>query len=55
MELDALSIRDLCQRGVIMHVNEVSRVKAINVVAKGHGESEECLFDVASEMEIHEA
>ena len=34
-----------------MHVNKVSHVKTINLVAKELGESEDWLFDVAAEME----
>jgi hypothetical protein len=34
-----------------MHINKVSHVKTINLVAKELGESEDWLFDVATEME----
>jgi hypothetical protein len=34
-----------------MHVNKVSHVKTINLVAKDLGEDKEWLFDVAMEME----
>jgi hypothetical protein len=34
-----------------MHVNKVSHVKSINLVAKDLGEDEDGLFDVAMEME----
>ena len=34
-----------------MHVNKVSHVKTINLVAKDLGEDEDWLFDVAMEME----
>ncbi len=34
-----------------MHVNRVSHVKTINLVAKDLGEDEDWLFDVAMEME----
>ena len=37
-----------------MHVNKVSHVKTINLVAKDLGESEDWLFDVAAEMEIED-
>ena len=37
-----------------MHVNKVSHVKTINLVAKELGESEDWLFDVANEMEIED-
>ena len=36
---------------LIMHVNKVSHVKTINLVAKDLGEDEDWLFDVAMEME----
>ena len=51
MELDAKSIRDLGSGSVIMHVNTVSHVKAINLVAEELGEDEDWLFEVAVEME----
>jgi hypothetical protein len=34
-----------------MHVNKVSCVRTINLVAKDLGEDEDWLYDVASEME----
>jgi hypothetical protein len=34
-----------------MHVNKVSHVRTITQVAADLGESEDCLFDVATEME----
>ena len=34
-----------------MHVNKVSHVRTINLVAKDHGEDENWLFDVAMEIE----
>jgi hypothetical protein len=34
-----------------MHVNKVSSVRTINLVAKDLGEDEDWLYDVASEME----
>jgi len=37
-----------------MHVNKVSHVKTISLVAKDLGESEDWLFDVANEMEIED-
>ena len=37
-----------------MHVNKVSHVKTINLVAKELGESEDWLFDIANEMEVEE-
>ena len=37
-----------------MHVNKVSHVKTINLVAKELGESEDWLFDIAAEMETED-
>jgi hypothetical protein len=37
-----------------MHVNKVSHVKTINLVAKHLGESEDWLFDVANEMDVED-
>ena len=37
-----------------MHVNKVSHVKTIGLVAKELGESEDWLFDVANEMEVED-
>ena len=37
-----------------MHVNKVSHVKTISLVAKGLGESEDWLFDVANEMDVED-
>ena len=37
-----------------MHVNKVSHVKTINLVAKDLGESEDWLFDVANEMDVED-
>ncbi|HEY0911106.1 MAG TPA: hypothetical protein VGD75_12830 [Bradyrhizobium sp.] len=34
-----------------MHVNKVSSIRTINLVAKDLGEDEDWLYDVASEME----
>jgi hypothetical protein len=34
-----------------MHVNKVSRVKTINLVAKDLGENENWLLDIANDME----
>ena len=34
-----------------MHINKVSSVKTLNLVAKELGEDEDWLFDVAAEME----
>jgi hypothetical protein len=54
VELDAPPIRDHCSGGLIMHVNKVSHVKTINLVAKELGESEDWLFDIANEMEVED-
>ena len=54
MELDTATNGDLCSRGLIMHVNKVSHVKTINLVAKELGESEDWLFDVANEMDVED-
>jgi hypothetical protein len=37
-----------------MHINKVSHVKTINLVAKELGESEDWLYDVAAEMETED-
>jgi hypothetical protein len=37
-----------------MHVNKVSHVKTINLVAKDLGESEDWLRDVANEMDVED-
>jgi len=37
-----------------MHVNKVSHVKTISLVAEELGESEDWLFDVAAEMETED-
>jgi hypothetical protein len=37
-----------------MHVNKVSNVRTINLVAKDLGESEDWLFDVANEMDVED-
>jgi hypothetical protein len=37
-----------------MHVNKVSHVKTISLVAKDLGESEDWLFDVANEMDVED-
>ena len=51
MELDTSSISHSRSGGLTVHVNKVSHVKTINLVAKELGESEDWLFDVAAEME----
>jgi hypothetical protein len=47
VELDAATNGDLRSGSLIMHVNKVSHVKTINLVAKELEESEDWLFDVA--------
>jgi hypothetical protein len=37
-----------------MHVNKVSHVKTISLVAKDLGESEDWLFDLANEMDVED-
>ena len=54
MELDAATIGDLRSGGLILHVNKVSHVKTIGLVAKDLGESEDWLFDVANEMDVED-
>jgi hypothetical protein len=54
VELDTATHGDLCSGGLIMHVNKVSHVKTINLVAKDLGESEDWLFDVANEMDVED-
>jgi hypothetical protein len=51
LELDAATIRYPRSGRLIVHVNKVSHVKTINLVAKDLGEDEDWLFDVAMEME----
>ena len=54
MELDTATNGDLCSGGLIMHVNKVSHVKTINLVAKDLDEREDWLFDVANEMDVED-
>jgi hypothetical protein len=54
VELDAATNGDLRSGSLIMHVNKVSHVKTINLVAKELGESEDWLFDVANEMDVED-
>ena len=54
MELDTASISHSRSGSLTMHVNKVSHVKTISLVAKDLGESEDWLFDVANEMEIED-
>jgi hypothetical protein len=54
VELDTATNGDLCSGGLIMHVNKVSHVKTINLVARDLGESEDWLLDVANEMDVED-
>ena len=54
MELDAESISYSRPGRLTMHVNKVSRVKTINLVAKDLGENEDWLSDIANEMDIED-
>jgi hypothetical protein len=54
VELDAATNGDHCSGGLIMHVNKVSHVRTVNLVAKELGESEDRLFDVANEMDVED-
>jgi hypothetical protein len=54
VELDTATIGDLRSGGLIMHVNKVSHVRTIGLVAKDLGESEDWLFDVANEMDVED-
>jgi hypothetical protein len=51
MELEGASHRRNRAGCLIMHVNKVSLVKTINLVAKDLGEDEDWLVDVVIEME----
>ena len=51
MELDAATNGNLRSGSLIMHINKVSHVKTIGLVARELNESEDWLFNVASEME----
>lgn len=51
MELDGTGSGTPRSRRLIMHVNKVSYVRTIGLVARELGESEDWLFDVACEME----
>jgi hypothetical protein len=48
VELGSATNGELRSGGLIMHVNKVSHVKTINLVAKDLGECEDWLFDVAN-------
>jgi hypothetical protein len=54
MELDPASISHSRSGSLTMHINKVSHVKTISLVAEDLGESEDWLFDVANEMEIED-
>lgn len=54
MELDTASISPSRSGSLTMHINKVSHVKTISLVAEDLGESEDWLFDVAAEMETED-
>jgi hypothetical protein len=51
VELGVTSSSNIRSCGLIMHVNKVHHVRTIGHVSKELGESEDWLFDVATEME----
>lgn len=51
MELEAANCRHSCSGRLTVHVNKISHVKTIDLVAKDLGEDVDWLFDVAMEME----
>jgi hypothetical protein len=54
VELDAAIIDHSGSGGLTMLVNKVHHVTTISRVAKDLGESEDWLFDVASEMDVED-
>ena len=54
MELGAVRLIDLRSSGLIMHINKVHHVTTINRVADDLGEDEDCLRDVANEMDAED-
>jgi len=54
MELGDEKSGYLRSRSLIMHVNKVSHVTTINQVAANLGESEDWLFDIATEMDTED-
>ena len=54
MELDTAITSHSRSGSLTMHINKVSHVKTINLVAKELGESEDWLYDVAAEMETED-
>jgi hypothetical protein len=54
VELDKAIISHSRSGSLTMHINKVSHVKTINLVAKEIGESEDWLYDVAAEMETED-
>jgi hypothetical protein len=54
VELEVATNGDFSSGGLIMHVNKVSHVTTINLVAENLGESEDWLFDVANEMDVED-
>ena len=54
MELATASTSQSRSGSLTVHINKVSSVKTINLVAKELGESEDWLYDVAAEMETED-
>jgi hypothetical protein len=54
VELDTAIIRHSRSGSLTMHINKVSHVKTINLVARELGESEDWLYDVAADMETED-
>ena len=54
MELDAASISYSRSGRLIMHVNKVHHVTTINRVAKGLGENEDWISEVANQMDVED-
>lgn len=54
LELDASCVKVLRPGGVAMHVNKVHAVFTIARVAKGLGEDEDWLWDVANRMDTED-
>jgi hypothetical protein len=54
VELDPASISHSRSGSLTVHVNKVSSVKTINLVAKELSENEDWLFDIAAGMEAED-
>jgi hypothetical protein len=54
VELDAASISYSRSGRLIMHVNKVHHVTTINRVAKGLGENEDWISEVANQMDVED-